>query len=58
MKVIDLLNKLDDLKNIRDDLEKRVNADDVTGYDSDLMDKAADAINEFILELYHKEVKV
>lgn len=58
MKVLDLLNKLDDLKNIRDDLEKRANADDVAGHDSDLMDRAADAIGDYIHELYYKEVKV
>ena len=58
MKVLDMLNKLDDLKNIRDNLEKRVNADDVTGHDSDLMDSAADVIDEYIQELYRKEVKV
>lgn len=58
MKVLDMLNRLDDLKNLRDDLEKRVNADDVIGYDSDLMDRASDAINDYIYELYNKEVKV
>lgn len=58
MKVLDLINKLDDLNNIRDNLEKRVNADDVTGHDSDLMDRAADAISDYIHELYYKEVKV
>lgn len=58
MKVLDLLNKLDDLRGIRDDLEKRANSDDVIGSDSDLMDRAADAISDYIHELYSKEVKV
>ena len=58
MKVLDLMNKIEDLRNLRDDLEKRVNADDVIGTDSDLMDKAADAIWDYIQELYKKEVKV
>lgn len=58
MKVLDMLNKLDDLKDIRDNLEKRAKADDVIEYDSDLMEKAADVIDDYIQELYRKEIKV
>lgn len=58
MKVLELINKLDDLKDLRDDLQKRANADDLTGCDSDLMDRAADAIYDYIQELYQRDIKV
>lgn len=58
MKVLDMMNKLDELKGLKDRLRKRMNADDVTGNDSDLMYEAADAIEDYIQELYRKEVKV
>ena len=58
MKVLEMMNKLEALKRLRDDLEKRMNQDDVTGNDSDLMYEAVDAIKEYIEELYRKEIKV
>ena len=58
MKVRELLNKLDDLKNIRDYLEKRANDTNIISNDAELMDRAAEAIEDYIQELYRKEVKV
>ena len=58
MKVLEMMNKLENLKRLQDDLEKRMNQDDVTGNDSDLMYEAADAIREYIEELYRKDIKV
>lgn len=58
MKVLDMMNKIDDLKSLRDNLQKRINADDVIGNDSDLMYQALEAIWDYIQELYKKEVKV
>ena len=58
MKVIDWLNKIDNLKKLRVALETRVASDDVTKYDSDLMDRAVDAITEYIHDLYNKDVEV
>ena len=58
MKVFDMLNKIDDLKQTQEKLEKRMNDDDLTGNDSDLMYAAASAIDSYIEELYRKEVKV
>lgn len=58
MKVLDMMNKISDLKELRDDLYRRSNADDVCGNDSYLMDRAADVIDDYIRELYSKDVKV
>lgn len=58
MKVLDMLNKIEDLKTLRDNLQNRMNADDVIGNDSDLMYQAAEAIWDYIQELYRKEIKV
>lgn len=58
MKVLDMMNKIEELKELKDRLRKRMNADEVTGNDSDLMYEASDAIEDYIQELYKKEVKV
>ena len=58
MKVIDIVQKLEKLQNIRDNLKKLAKEEDVREYDSDLMESAADAIDDFIQELYRKEIKV
>ena len=58
MKVLEMMNKIEELKELRDRLRKRMNADEVTGNDSDLMYEASDAIEDYIQELYKKEIKV
>lgn len=58
MKVLDMLTKINALKALRDDLDKRSNDDNILGEDSDLMSEASGAISEYIRELHNKEVKV
>lgn len=58
MKVYELIEKLRDLKDLQAKLEVRQNDDDVTGNDSELMYRAADAIYEYIAELERKEVRM
>jgi hypothetical protein len=58
MKVLEMMNKLEDLERLRDDLRARMNDDELTGNDSNLMYQAAETIDDYIHELQCKEVKV
>lgn len=56
MKVLSMIKKIEYLKRLRDDLRDHDNKEDFVV--DILMTEAADAIDDYIIELYNKDVKV